>query len=310
MRKHQDNRMYLFLALVLLGGLCRSACAEAAFNQWVIRGFDALERDQAAEALTCFIEARKANPFSAVLDSYLGLGYFKSEDYVNAFEYYTRAATREATVVDSAFLFYQASTLRALGLVLAERAAWRQLAEWDPDSKFSKLAREALAEASSRRPAGTEALLGEGLRVWDASPHTAVAFFREAHQVGDDNWTEKTALYLASALNRTGQYQDVLAMQNPAGNADSSGLWQMQQVLALVGLEQWESALDRIAAIEKSDLVAAHADYLRALCQIRLGAQDDALAAIPALSPRIETELMEALVRLAQFTPGPKASKR
>jgi len=284
--------------------------AQEIFNESVIRGFEALEENRCPEALEHFLKAHRDNPFSAAVECYVGLGYFKTGEFALALDRYERAADRDESVIDSAFIFYRASCLRALGLVDAERKEWRELAEWDPDSKFAGVAREALRKFAGRRPAPARSLLGAGLKLWDNAPYAAAVFFREARERQDAECSDEASLYLASALNRTGRYNEVLAMEGDISDRELRGLWRMQQVLAHVGLEQWDAALETLGRIEDSDIVSSQAGYLRALCQIRAGEQEKALAAIPNLAPRIETELMDVLVRLAQFNVGAKASER
>ena len=301
--KRPLNRAACLAAAVLIVSHAAPVLAQD-LNEWVLKGFDALNEGRNERALECFLKAHEENPYAPdpAVECYVGLGCFKTGQYREALEYYERAALHDPAVADSAFLFYRASCLRALGLVQLERDAWREVIAWDPESRFAQTAREALAGDADRQPAAPRDLIDTGRIHWDTLPHAAIAYFREAYDRPVGSHTPLAGICLAYSLNRTGQYEALIAL--PDKVRDSHELadgWHLQRALARFGLEQWESTLEELAAVGADPALAAQADYVRTLCRIHLGDRREADASLPRLAQAFDAEAMDLLSRLAQL---------
>lgn len=303
--RHRHNTRPLLRLLLTIGLWCPVSRADTVFNDLVVRGFEALDGNRNEKALHCFLEALEANPDSAQVESCVGLGYFKTEAYDQALEHYERAVLRDPTVVDSAFLFYRASCYRGMGLVRLELKEWQRLTQWDPDSRFARVAREAIADRTGEEGPTPDELLAAGLDILVAAPNAAAACFREALLRSGRNRHGEALLYLGSALNRADRHKEALSLQGRTGmDPGLAGAWHMQHALALTGLERWEEALEVLESIGNDDTVAQQADYVETVCRIQLGQHDEALASLPSLESRFERDMVAALRRLAVLTAG------
>ena len=274
-------------------------CGAPALSAWVSKGFQALADDEPRRALECFQKAREEMPSAAEVDCYVGLGHFKNAQYEQAIEFFDRAARRDASIVDSAFLFYRASAHRALGLRGLEIEAWNALVEWDPDSSFAEAARRAADEAVRRDPSSAESLLGAGLKAQYTWPNAAAAYFREALGEAGGEWAGEIAVHLICALNRAGRCEEALAMEAPV--LEDGGLreiWVLQRALALAGLSRWEEAAAELESAAED--AGPQAEYLRALCRVHLGGEGEATAVARNLEGLLEKEMTDTLTRLAQ----------
>ena len=284
------------LPAVAAGFMASHALAEASLNTWVVKGFDALKRNQADKALRHFEKAQRDNPYSHEIECYAGLGHFKTGDYTEALEHFTRAEQGDPTLVDSAFLFYSASCYRALGLVSLEREAWERVKEWDPDSSFAETARRALSEPTRDTPS-IEALLSTGRELLYADKtHAAVAHFTEGYKT-----TADATIFHAVALNETGQYDEMLKLQNSMDATHKDmGLWQIQRAFAFMMTDALDSAMDELDAIENTGDMALRRDKLRILCNIQSGRQEESAAGMQRLVSNTGVEDLEVFRRLVE----------
>jgi tetratricopeptide (TPR) repeat protein len=299
----------IILSVLLALSSFRPATAETGLNKSIIRGFDALQNDKPQKALKYFQKAYSKQPDSAQFECYLGLGHFKNGSYDEALHHYVRAAQRDPSVVDSAFLYYKASCYRALGLVTLERSAWKGIIQWDPDSKFADTAMQGLNDSASREPASIDAIIASGLKLMDHPmpekrlAYAATEYFREAYLQPKNPRSSESASYLGYALNKTGRHQDVLSLSPNIQTSDAlASLWNMQRVLAMVGMKNWTSALAALEEVQGKTDVADQAEYLRIVCQFNLGHRNEAVAAMPKIGKTFDSEMVAVLNRLAQIT--------
>jgi len=286
------------IALLLCGAAPRRGLAA---DDPVAAGFAALERDRPREALAHFIAASRANPASARNLCYVGLGYFKAGDFENALEYFERSLQQDPSLVDSAFLFYRANCYRALGLRSMERTAWKALIDWDPRSRFADAGREAAASGRRERAPQSRALLERGLDVWHKLPHAAAAYFREAASQQESQWRTEARVFLACALNTIERHEEVLQLEPaPESDAALAGLMELQRAAALAGLERWDEAMAALQKRSFESVVRGQAEYLKSLCLIQLGRQEEATDALAALKRVFSTEAVAHLVTLAE----------
>lgn len=280
---------------------CLLARAEGGLGEHVARGFEALDRNRPEEALVCFLKARRENPESAPLQCYVGLGYFKTGNREAALEFFERAARSDGSIVDSAFLFYRASCYRALGLPEIERRGWQAVIEWDPASSFADAARKALTGTGRRAPP-VRRLLEAGLDAWNTYPHAATAYFREAVTREGSEWRAEARVFLACSLNSAGRYEEVLALDmDIAGGHALGAVLRLQHAMALVGLGRWKPALSVLARIDHQTTVAAQSEYLKALCLIEIGREDEAAISLVELSKPFGKEMINSLISLAEI---------
>jgi tetratricopeptide (TPR) repeat protein len=298
------SKTAIVVSLLLLNGIS-AALAATGLNKWVVKGFDSLQNDKPQKALKYFQKAMSEHPESARYECYLGLGYFKSGLYDKALNHYARAAQRDPSIIDSAFLFYKASCYRALGLVALERSAWKGVIRWDPNSKFADTAMQGLNDSVMREPASIDTLLATGRKLWDTIPHVATAYYREAYMQPGQARTSEAAMQLVHALNRTGRHEEVLALRSAIPETDElAELWDFQRVLAMIGMNDWSTALAELGSKTFSEDVAKLSDYLQVLCQIKLGHRQDVAAAIPKLEKSVNPDMVAVLKQFA-LIPAP-----
>jgi len=272
--------------------------ADTSLNEWVVKGFNALEQNKSDNALRYFEKAHKEHPYSHEIECYVGLGHFKNGNFALALEHYTRAAQGDPTLVDSAFLFYRASCYRALGLVSLEHDAWQHVREWDPDSEFAKTARRALSEPTREAPT-IDVLLSAGLELLDADkPYAAAAYFTEGYNQPNRNSSD-AILCLAMALNETGQYDATLELKNRMADKHAD-LMLLLRAYAFMMKDDYQHALNELDGIADKDDVALRADRMRVLCNIRAGRQDESARGIERLVSNTDAADVDVFLRLLE----------
>ncbi len=304
MKRISTTWIFALIALALCGDIQASG-----LNRWVIKGFDAIQNDKPEKALRHFQQACDADPASAQYECYLGLAHFKNGSFNEALHHYARAAHRDPSVIDSAFLYYKASCYRALGLVTLERAAWKGVIQWDPDSKFADTAMRGLNDSATRTPASVEAIIASGSALIPvANPgkwleFAATEYFREAFLQPENEFSTHAAVALAQGLNLTQRHQDVLDLERriDAGH-DLVHDWEVQRALAMMGMGDWTAALESLSGTDFSPHIAANAEYLRIICNLELGNREEALAVLPSGGNDADTQILATLNRLAQIS--------
>jgi tetratricopeptide (TPR) repeat protein len=268
------------VCLVALAG----SSARAGQIDPVVEGFQLLEAGHVEGALKKFKKALKAQPESAEIRTYVGLGNFKLGNFEEALEAFDQARVRDASLADSALLFYRASCLRALGLARQERDAWQAVIEWDPRSRFARQAQDALRKPGNQSPPDPETLIENGLSHWQDKPLVAAAYLNEA--VGLQDSPSSVVAYLAAAFNQAGDYQSVIDLGDHHRVPETQyPLWQIQLAVARMGLEQWDGAKSALQEVPDESRWGRKARYLQALCLLRLGESDQARALLKTFTP-------------------------
>ena len=115
------------VSVLLLGA--GSVCADAIdTDALVMQAFAHLDTNEPEQALALFKQAAQADPNSAELLTYVGLGHYKTGQPRAALHAFESVRLRDASLVDASFLFYRASSMRSLGLSRSERKAWAGIA--------------------------------------------------------------------------------------------------------------------------------------------------------------------------------------
>ena len=250
----------------------------------VIEGFQLLEAGHLKNALKKFNKALKTQPDSAEIRTYVGLGHFKLGNYEDALEAFEQARVRDPSIGDSAFLFYRASCLRALGLPRQERDAWQAVIEWDSRSRFARQAQDALREPRKSVAIDSETLIENGLSHWEDKPLLAAAYLNEA--VGLPDSPAAAVAYLAAAFNQAGDYQSVVELDGQHRVPEKQHhLWQIQLAVARMGLEQWDDAKSALQDVPEESKWGRKARYLQALCLLRMGNNDEARTLLKTFTP-------------------------
>lgn len=257
-----------------------TAFAQSSF-QHVKNGFALLEKSKPTKAIEAFEQALEAPPKpktaseKSELLSYTALACFKAGRYVDCLEHFDRAVQLDEQMVDSTYLFYRAQALRALGLRRLERNTWHYLKKWDPQSRFVKLADEALAQKATESTDEIALLIDEGLRLLDDLPAAASAFFYEATLRQPSNTTMDSAVYLAVALNKAGNFNSAATItQTYKPPKDLEDLWHLQTGLTYMGLNKWVDATTAFKRVAKSSPHYGDATYAQVLCHHNLGERE------------------------------------
>lgn len=277
----------------------------------VVEGFRHLEAGHPKKALALFERALSRNPASPELLTYAGLGHFKNQHYPEALEAFDQARSREPNIVDSAFLFYRASTLRALGLGVMEREAWGEVIAFDPHSRFARQARLAREEQGKQERHATRDLVDNGLLHWDDRPMVAAAYFREALARGPDAGAARVQTYLAAVLNQSGQYRAVVELgQRYTPPPGQRAEWDIQMAAAQMGLREWERATQVLSRVPPGSEWHRKVQYMQALCLVRLDRGDQAETVLQDLSPEAIPGMENELRALQEALGSSKSAAR
>lgn len=197
-------------------------------NNLLDRGFSALEKNRPKAARAAFLRALIETPENAEVLAYIGVTYCDEASlynkqllWIQGLDFLEKAVTRDPSVKSAAFLFYQASALRALGLRLHERAAWSELARRFPSSPYAASAQQMLREPKSRPEIAPLADIASLMEAENQSFAALVAFTEVAvvaQEGGAPELLNESVFGLVRLWNRTQQHDKVLLLKEKLRN--------------------------------------------------------------------------------------------